>query len=146
MPQTLEISVDIFSIESGVLLKREQDCRNSTERYLRVHLTQTTILSHTSNTIAPFSGSKPHLLLPSPPSTHQPQVVADVYCFQSFTTLRAVPMASKSSWCSHFWLLLSLLIIFASNFSLADALTQSLCSSQNTGADSQPGQCWSGIC
>ncbi|KAI4197597.1 MAG: hypothetical protein LQ350_005831 [Teloschistes chrysophthalmus] len=52
--------------------------------------------------------------------------------------LEAVSMASNSSWRSNLWLLISLLIIFACNFSLADALTQSLCSSQNTGADSQP--------
>ncbi|KAL9586217.1 MAG: hypothetical protein Q9212_001042 [Teloschistes hypoglaucus] len=52
--------------------------------------------------------------------------------------LEAVSMASNSSWRSNCWLLVSLLIIFACNFSLADALTQSLCSSQNTGADSQP--------
>lgn len=50
-------------------------------------------------------------------------------------------MASNSSWRSHFGLLVSLLIIFVCNFSVADALNQSLCSSQNTGAGSQPGMC-----
>ncbi|KAL8688540.1 MAG: hypothetical protein Q9218_005578 [Villophora microphyllina] len=47
-------------------------------------------------------------------------------------------MALRSSLCSPFWLLVSLLIIFASNFAVTDALTQSLCSGQNTGADTQP--------
>ncbi|KAL8728545.1 MAG: hypothetical protein Q9181_005313 [Wetmoreana brouardii] len=46
-------------------------------------------------------------------------------------------MASRSSATPYFWFLLSLLILFASNSPVADALTQSLCSSQNTGADSQ---------
>ncbi|KAL8698120.1 MAG: hypothetical protein Q9201_006745 [Fulgogasparrea decipioides] len=46
-------------------------------------------------------------------------------------------MASRSSATSHFRFLLSLLILFASNLPVADALTQSLCSTQNTGADSQ---------
>lgn len=49
-------------------------------------------------------------------------------------------MAPRISAKSRFWSLVALLIRFASNFSVTDALAQSLCSPQNTGADSQPGE------